>query len=71
MKTFDKLMGDIEKVRGLADKYRPLIDKKVKEYEPLIKNDMNNMRDSFETNVLPPIKKVTNQFKNTFKGIKK
>ena len=71
MKTFDKLMGDIEKVRGLADKYRPMIDNKVKEYEPLIKNDMNNMKDSFKTNVLPGMQKMTNQFKNSFKGIKK
>ena len=71
MKSFQKLLGDIEKVRGLADKYRPVIDKKVKEYEPLIKNDMNNMKDSFKTNVLPGMQKMTNQFKNTFKGIKK
>ena len=25
MKSFEKLMGDIEKVRGLADKYRPMM----------------------------------------------
>ena len=48
-----------------------MIDKKVKEYEPLIKNDMNNMKDSFKTNVLPGMQKMTNQFKNSFKGIKK
>ena len=45
MKTFDKLMGDIQNVKGLVDKYKPVVKKKIKEYEPLVKNDAMKMKN--------------------------
>ena len=68
MKTFDKLMGDIETVKGLVDKYKPVVKKKIKEYEPLIKNDAMKMKNQFERDVLPGMKKFGDSFKDSFKG---
>ena len=67
MKTFDKLMGDIETVKGLVDKYKPVVKKKIKEYEPLIKNDAMKMKNQFEKDVLPGMKKFGDSFKDSFK----
>ena len=39
MKTFNKLMGDIQTVKGLVDKYKPVVQDKIKEYKPIIKKD--------------------------------
>ena len=68
MKTFDKLMGDIQTVKGLVDKYKPVVKKKIKEYEPLIKNDAMKMKNQFEKDVLPGMKKFGDSFKDSFKG---
>ena len=39
MKTFQKLMGDVKAIKGLVDKYKPVVQDKIKEYEPIIKKD--------------------------------
>jgi len=67
MKSFDKLMGDIQTVKGLVDKYKPVVKKKIKEYEPLIKNDAMKMKNQFERDVLPSMKKFGDSFKDSFK----
>ena len=60
MKTFEKLMGDIQTVKGLVDKYKPIIKKdaeKVKnKYGPKLKELGNSFRKDFEP-----------AFKNSFK----
>jgi len=66
MKSFDKLMGDIQTVKGLVDKYKPVVKKKIKEYEPLIKNDAMKMKNQFERDVLPSMKKFGDSFKDSF-----
>ena len=53
MKTFEKLMGDIQTVKGLVDKYKPVVQDKIKEYKPIIKKDANKMKGQFEKDVLP------------------
>ena len=68
MKTFEKLMGDIQTVKGLVDKYKPVEQDKIKEYKPIIKKDANNMKNQFEKDVLPGMKKFGNSFKDSFKG---
>ena len=63
MKTFDKLMGDIKTVKGLVDKYKPVVHDKIKEYKPIIKQDATKMKNQFEKDVLPGLKNMANQFK--------
>ena len=63
MKTFDKLMGDIKTVKGLVDKYKPVVQDKIKEYKPIIKQDATKMKNQFEKEVLPGLKNIANQFK--------
>ena len=63
MKTFEKLKGDIEMVRGLMDKVKPVVQDKIKEYKPIIKKDANKMKGQFEKDVLPGLKNMANQFK--------
>ena len=63
MKTFDKLMGDIKTVKGLVDKYKPVVQDKIKEYKPIIKQDESKMKNQFEKEVLPGLKNMANQFK--------
>jgi len=63
MKTFDKLMGDIKTVKGLVDKYKPVVQDKIKEYKPIIKQDATKMKNQFEKEVLPGLKNMANQFK--------
>ena len=55
MKTFQKLMGDIQTVKGLVDKYKPII-----------KKDANKMKTQFEKEVLPGLKSMGQQFKDSF-----
>ena len=59
MKTFNKLMGDIQTVKELV----PVVKDKIKEYKPIIKQDATNMKKSFEKDVLPGLKNMANQFK--------
>ena len=63
MKTFDKLMGDIKTVKGLVDKYKPVVQDKIKGYKPIIKQDATKMKNQFEKEVLPGLKNIANQFK--------
>ena len=63
MKTFDKLMGDIESIKGLVDKYKPVVQDKIKEYKPILKQDATKMKNQFEKDVLPGLKNMANQFK--------
>ena len=63
MKTFNKLMGDIQTVKGLVDKYKPVVQDKKKEYKPIIKQDATKMKNQFEKDVLPGLKNMANQFK--------
>ncbi len=63
MKTFNKLMGDIQTVRELV----PVVKDKIKEYKPIIKQDATTMKKSFEKEVLPGLKNMANQFKKNMK----
>ena len=63
MKTFNKLMGDIQTVKGLVDKYKPVVQDKIKEYKHIIKQDATKMKNQFEKDVLPGLKNMANQFK--------
>ena len=67
MKTFEKLKGDIEMVRGLVDKVKPVVQDKIKEYKPIIKKDATKMKNQFEKDVLPGMKKFGDSFKDSFK----
>ena len=66
MKTFEKLKGDIEMVRGLVDKVKPVVQDKIKEYKPIIKNDSKKMKTQVEKDVLPGLKSMGQQFKDSF-----
>ena len=68
MKTFDKLMGDMESIKGLVDKYKPVVQDKIKEYKPIIKKDAMKMKKQFEKDVLHGMKKFGDSFKDSFKG---
>ena len=63
MKTFNKLMGDIQTVKELV----PVVKDKIKEYKPIIKQDATTMKKSFEKEVLPGLKNMANQFKKNMK----
>ena len=63
MKTFNKLMGDIQTVKELV----PVVKNKIKEYKPVIKQDATTMKKSFEKEVLPGLKNMANQFKKNMK----
>ena len=66
MRTFEKLKGDIEMVKGLVDKYKPVVQDKIKEYKPIIKKDASKMKNQFEKEVLPGLKSMGQQFKDSF-----
>ena len=66
MKTFEKLMGDIQTVKGLVDKYKPVVQDKIKEYKPIIKKDASKMKNQNEKEVLPGLKSMGQQFKDSF-----
>ena len=66
MKTFDKLKTDIESIKGLVDKYKPVVQDKIKEYKPIIKKDAMKMKNQFEKEVLPGLKSMGQQFKDSF-----
>ena len=66
MKTFEELKGDIEMVKGLVDKYKPVVQDKIKEYKPIIKKDASRMKNQFEKEVLPGLKSMGQQFKDSF-----
>ena len=59
MKTFNKLMGDIQTVKELV----PVVKDKIKEYKPILKQDATKMKNQFEKDVLPGLKNMANQFK--------
>ena len=67
MKTFDKLMRDIQTVKGLVDKYKPVVQDKIKEYKPIIKKDAMKMKNQLEKDVLPGMKKFGDSFMDAFK----
>ena len=56
-------MGDIKTVKGLVDKYKPIVQDKIKEYKPILKQDATKMKNQFEKDVLPGLKNMANQFK--------
>ena len=56
-------MGDIQTVKGLVDKYKPVVQDKIKEYKPIIKQDATKMKNQFEKDVLPGLKNMSFQFK--------
>ena len=59
MKTFEKLKGDIEMVRGLVDKVKPVVQDKIKEYKPIIKKDANKMKNPVSyTHLTLPTKRI-------------
>ena len=66
MKTFEKLVTDIQTVKGLVDKYKPVVQDKIKEYKPIIKKDGDKMKKQFEKEVLPGLKKMGSSFKDSF-----
>ena len=66
MKTFQKLMGDVKAIKGLVDKYKPVVQDKIKEYKPIIKKDANKMKNQFEKDVLPGLQKMGTMFKDQF-----
>ena len=66
MKTFEKLMGDIQTVKGLVDKYKPVVQDKIKEYKPIIKKDANNMKNQFQKDFLRGLQKMGSMFKDQF-----
>ena len=68
MKTFEKLMGDIQTVKGLVDKYKPVVQDKIKEYKPIIKKDAGKMKNQFVKDVLPGPKKFGSAFKDSFEN---
>lgn len=68
MKTFEKLVTDIQTVKGLVDKYKPVVQDKIKEYKPIIKKDGDKMKKQFEKEVLPGLTKMGNSFKDSFKN---
>ena len=66
MKPFEKLKCDIEMVRRLVDKVKPVVQDKIKEYKPIIKKDASKMKNQFEKEVLPGLKSMGQQFKDSF-----
>ena len=52
--------------RGLMDKVKPVVQDKIKEYKPIIKKDANKMKTQFEKEVLPGLKSMGQQFKDSF-----
>ena len=62
MKTFNKLMGDIQTVKGLVDKYKPVVQDKIKEYKPIIKKDAETFKNKYGSKV----KKLGQDIKKDF-----
>ena len=62
MKTFEKLKGDIEMVRGLMDKVKPVVQDKIKEYKPIIKKDAEKVKNKYG----PKLKELGNSFRKDF-----
>ena len=62
MKTFQKLMGDIQTVKGLVDKYKPVVQDKIKEYKPIIKKDAEKVKKKYG----PQIKELGQNIKKDF-----
>ena len=62
MKTFQKLMGDIQTVKGLVDKYKPVVQDKMKEYKPIIKKDAEKVKKKYG----PQIKELGQNIKKDF-----
>ena len=62
MKTFEKLKGDIEMVRGLMDKVKPVVQDKIKEYKPIIKKDAEKVKKKYG----PKLKELGNSFRQDF-----
>ena len=62
MKTFEKLMGDIQTVKGLVDKYKPVVQDKIKEYKTIIKKDAEKVKNKYG----PKLKELGNSFRKDF-----
>ena len=62
MKTFEKLMGDIQTVKGLVDKYKPVVQDKIKEYKPIIKKDAEKVKKKYG----PQIKELGQNLRKDF-----
>ena len=62
MKTFQKLMGDVEAIKGLVDKYKPVVQDKMKEYKPIIKKDAEKVKKKYG----PQIKELGQNIKKDF-----
>ena len=62
MKTFQKLMGDIQTVKGLVDKYKPVVQDKIKEYKPIIKKDAEKVKKKYG----PQIKELGQNLRKDF-----
>ena len=63
MKSFEKLMGDIQTVKGLVDKYKPMVQDKIKEYEPIIKKDAETFKNKYG----PKVKKLGQDIRKDFR----
>ena len=62
MKTFEKLKSDIEMVKGLVDKYKPVVQDKIDEYKPVIKKDAEKVKKKYG----PKLKELGNSFRKDF-----
>ena len=62
MKTFQKLMGDVKAIKGLVDKYKPVVQDKMKEYKPIIKKDAEKVKKKYG----PQIKELGQNIKKDF-----
>ena len=62
MKTFEKLMGDIETVKGLVEKYKPVVQYKIMEYKPIIKKDAEKVKKKYG----PKVKKLGQDIRKDF-----
>ena len=62
MKTFQKLMGDVKAIKGLVDKYKPVVQDKIKEYKPIIKKDAEKVKKKYG----PKLKELGNSFRQDF-----
>ena len=62
MKTFNKLMGDVKAIKGLVDKYKPVVQDKAKEYKSIIKQDAETFKNKYG----PQVKKLGQDVRKDF-----
>ena len=70
MKTFQKLMGDVKAIKGLVDKYKPVVQDKIKEYEPIIKKDAENLKNNVLNMFIGKGEELLNKGSDKLKNIK-